>query len=172
MPRVVHFEISADDPDRAIAFYEKVFGWKVQKWEGPMEYWVVSTGVVDEPGIDGAIMRREPNIDNTNNTIDVPDIDEYVEKDAIEFLARSEAILMGPVYTGRAMGALIDLIGRGEIDSGERVLFWHTGDTPTLFAYSKELLLQIVDQGQGKHPAFRPGACYSTPGPCSPQRLR
>ena len=80
MPRVVHFEISADDPERAIAFYEKVFGWQVQKWEGPIEYWLVSTGEEDEPGIDGAIMRRESNIDNTNNTIDVDDIDAYVEK--------------------------------------------------------------------------------------------
>jgi predicted enzyme related to lactoylglutathione lyase len=80
MPRVIHFEISADDPDRAIAFYEKVFGWKIQKWEGPMDYWLVSTGEADEPGIDGAIMPREPNIDNTNNTIDVDDIDAYMEK--------------------------------------------------------------------------------------------
>jgi D-cysteine desulfhydrase len=62
------------------------------------------------------------------------------ELDAIRMLAETEAILVGPVYTGRAMGALIDLIHRGEIDPGERVLFWHTGDTPTLFAYSAELL--------------------------------
>ena len=80
MPRVVHFEISADDPERAISFYEKVFGWKIYKWEGPMEYWLVTTGEAGEPGIDGAIMRRVQNIDNTNNTIDVPDIDAYMEK--------------------------------------------------------------------------------------------
>ena len=80
MPRVIHFEISADDPDRAISFYEEVFGWQINKWEGPIEYWLVSTGAAEEPGIDGAIMRREPNIDNTNNTIDVPDIDAYMEK--------------------------------------------------------------------------------------------
>ncbi len=41
MSRVVHFEIPADDPARAVKFYEKVFGWKFQKWEGPMEYWLV-----------------------------------------------------------------------------------------------------------------------------------
>ena len=38
MARVVHFELPADDPERAIAFYEQAFGWKFEKWEGPLEY--------------------------------------------------------------------------------------------------------------------------------------
>lgn len=33
MPRVQHFEISANDPEKLAAFYEKVFGWKITKWE-------------------------------------------------------------------------------------------------------------------------------------------
>ena len=39
MPRPVHFDITADDPERAVAFYEKVFGWKLTHWEGggPMD---------------------------------------------------------------------------------------------------------------------------------------
>ena len=37
MPRVVHFEFAAEDPQRAVKFYERVFGWKIDKWEGPME---------------------------------------------------------------------------------------------------------------------------------------
>ncbi len=79
MPRVVHFEINADDPQRAIRFYEQVFGWKIQKWEGPIEYWLVMTGEKDEPGIDGAIM---PRVDQgtTINTVDVSSVDEYLEK--------------------------------------------------------------------------------------------
>lgn len=80
MPRVVHFEISAGDPERAISFYEDVFGWKINKWEGPIEYWLVTTGAKEEPGIDGGIMRREGSAEHTVNTIDVPDVDEYVEK--------------------------------------------------------------------------------------------
>ena len=44
MSRPVHFEIPADQPGRAIAFYEKVFNWKFSKWEGPMTYWMISTG--------------------------------------------------------------------------------------------------------------------------------
>ena len=35
MPRVIHFEIPADDPDRAAKFYGNVFGWKLDKWDGP-----------------------------------------------------------------------------------------------------------------------------------------
>ena len=38
MPRVVHFEIPVNDIDRSIAFYEKIFGWKFQKWDGPDGY--------------------------------------------------------------------------------------------------------------------------------------
>jgi hypothetical protein len=53
----MHFELPADDPKRAIAFYEKVFGWTITKWDAPMDYWLVTTGNDDEPGINGAIMR-------------------------------------------------------------------------------------------------------------------
>ncbi|MGZ7164485.1 MAG: VOC family protein, partial [Halobacteriota archaeon] len=42
MPKVVHFELPADDTKRAVAFYEKVFGWAITKWEGPNEYWLIT----------------------------------------------------------------------------------------------------------------------------------
>jgi predicted enzyme related to lactoylglutathione lyase len=58
MARVVHFEIHADDPERAIRFYQNLFGWHIQKWDGPMEYWMVVTGKDPEPGINGGLMRR------------------------------------------------------------------------------------------------------------------
>jgi predicted enzyme related to lactoylglutathione lyase len=57
MGRVVHFEIQAADAQRASAFYTGVFGWTVRKWEGPIEYYLVSTGEGD--GIDGAILPRQ-----------------------------------------------------------------------------------------------------------------
>ncbi|HXO16997.1 MAG TPA: VOC family protein [Candidatus Dormibacteraeota bacterium] len=56
MARVVHFEIHAADPEAAAQFYSTVFGWKVTKWEGPIDYWLVSTG--EGRGIDGGIVRR------------------------------------------------------------------------------------------------------------------
>ena len=74
MPRPVHFELGADDVERAIAFYEKVFGWKFQKWDGPIDYWLIMTGEEGEPGIDGGLGRKSDGLENAN-TIDVPDID-------------------------------------------------------------------------------------------------
>ncbi len=79
MPRVVHFEIPADDPERVIEFYGKVFGWKIDKWEGPFDYWLVTTGEEDEPGINGAIMSREMG-EMVKNTIGVESFDEYAQK--------------------------------------------------------------------------------------------
>jgi hypothetical protein len=60
MARPIHFEIPADDPQRAIAFYSAALGWTAQKFDG-MEYWMMTTGDPGEPGIDGGIApRRDP----------------------------------------------------------------------------------------------------------------
>ncbi|MBI4296046.1 MAG: VOC family protein [Chloroflexi bacterium] len=80
MPRVIHFELGADNPERAVSFYTKVFNWKVEKWAGPVEYWLVMTGPGSEPGIDGAILRRDSPGFTTVNSIDVPSVDEYVAR--------------------------------------------------------------------------------------------
>lgn len=58
--RVAHFEIHADDPERAATFYRDVFGWEIKKWEGgQMEYWMVMTGPREEAGgINGGLIRR------------------------------------------------------------------------------------------------------------------
>ncbi len=61
------------------------------------------------------------------------------EREAIEMFARLEGILLDPVYTGRAAAGMIDLIRRGVIREGETILFWHTGGTPALWAYTQEL---------------------------------
>ena len=80
MPRVVHFEIPADQPERAIKFYNDVFGWQANKWEGPEDYWLVTTGEENEPGIDGGIMRRQDPSASTTNAIDVPSVDDFTTK--------------------------------------------------------------------------------------------
>lgn len=79
MPRVVHFEISADEPERALDFYANVFGWKMQKWDGPQPYWLAVTGEESQPGINGGIYKRDDQMSfNTHiTTIDVPSIDEF-----------------------------------------------------------------------------------------------
>jgi uncharacterized protein len=58
MARVGHFEIHADDPQRAISFYQNAFNWQFNKWEGPQDYWLIKTGESDCPGIDGGLLRR------------------------------------------------------------------------------------------------------------------
>jgi uncharacterized protein len=59
MGRVIHFEIHADDVDRAERFYTEVFGWTVQRYGGPMDYRLLTTGPDDRAGINGAILRRQ-----------------------------------------------------------------------------------------------------------------
>jgi 1-aminocyclopropane-1-carboxylate deaminase/D-cysteine desulfhydrase-like pyridoxal-dependent ACC family enzyme len=61
------------------------------------------------------------------------------EREAIRLCAQTEGLLVDPVYTGRALAGLIDLIRRGEFKRDQNVLFWHTGGTPALFAYAKQL---------------------------------
>ncbi len=59
MGRIVHFEIHADNPARAVKFYTDVFGWQFHKWEGPGEYWIINTGPDSEPGIHGGLLQRK-----------------------------------------------------------------------------------------------------------------
>jgi hypothetical protein len=85
MPRVIHFEIPADDPERAVNFYRNVFDWEINTWGGPVEYWLITTGPEDEPGINGAIMRRTGEATGESPTayictVGVPTVDEYAAK--------------------------------------------------------------------------------------------
>jgi len=62
------------------------------------------------------------------------------EREAIALFAQKEGILLDPVYTGRAAAGLLHMVRTGEIKPGERVLFWHTGGLPALWAYGPQLL--------------------------------
>lgn len=62
-----------------------------------------------------------------------------MENEAISLTAQTEGILLDPVYTGKAMGGLFDMVRSGRIKKSDRVLFWHTGGVPALFAYSDRL---------------------------------
>jgi len=64
-----------------------------------------------------------------------------VERQAIRLLARTEGVVVDPVYTGRALAGLIDRIRQGTYGSNETVLFWHTGGVAGLFARAEELIL-------------------------------
>jgi predicted enzyme related to lactoylglutathione lyase len=80
MSRVIHFEIPAAKPERAVKFYEKAFGWKIEKWAGMMDYWNISTGGDKEPGINGAIMSNDGAIKQVVNTIGVKSLGEAAKK--------------------------------------------------------------------------------------------
>lgn len=80
MARITHFDISGEKPERLVAFYEKIFKWKFEKWDAPgMEYWMISTGPKEKPGIDGGLSKRQK--DNyVVNTIEVDDIDKAIKQ--------------------------------------------------------------------------------------------
>jgi predicted enzyme related to lactoylglutathione lyase len=77
--RPIHFEIPGTKPAELVKFYEKVFGWKAEKWQGPMDYFIVDTGAKEEAGINGAITVKG-DIQHPVNTIGVDNIDTYMDK--------------------------------------------------------------------------------------------
>jgi len=79
MPRPIHFEIPADNPERLMGFYQTVFGWTFQKWEGGgMPYWLITTGPNSEPGINGGLMPRQSPQQSCVNTVGVANLDEML----------------------------------------------------------------------------------------------
>jgi len=78
MQPVIHFEFHAVELDKSLAFFEKLFGWKIQKFGGPHEYWLVQTAEPGQPGIGGGIMRSPDGKPRTINTVQVPNVVEYV----------------------------------------------------------------------------------------------
>ncbi len=85
MPRVIHFEIVADKPERVMKFYKEVFGWEFNKWNGHQDYWFVKTGEDSQPGINGGLtpkMNQQSGATSgrVTNSIDVPSVDDFSKK--------------------------------------------------------------------------------------------
>jgi L-cysteate sulfo-lyase len=59
--------------------------------------------------------------------------------EAVQMVARTEGIFLDPVYSGKGMAGLIDLIRKGEFKSGQTVVFLHTGGSTGLFGYTDAL---------------------------------
>jgi len=78
MTKVVHFDLMANDPERAAAFYKAAFGWKIEKWDGPMEYWLISTGQDGEDGIGGGLAKGDPTMRNGELTLGVDSLDDTI----------------------------------------------------------------------------------------------
>ena len=85
MARVIHFEIHADQPERAVKFYQDVFGWEFTKWDGPQPYWLIKTGPDGQPGINGGLLPRQCAVDGQAViayvcTVDTASVDQSVNK--------------------------------------------------------------------------------------------
>jgi D-cysteine desulfhydrase family pyridoxal phosphate-dependent enzyme len=88
-------------------------------------------------------------LDVTLDPAEIDNHDEYIGeryglvtdagREALRLLARTEAVILDPVYSSKAMAGLIDQVRQGRIGRGERVVFVHTGGTPALFAYAQDL---------------------------------
>ena len=83
---IVHFEIPADDVQKLRKFYSELFGWKIQKTPGPVEYWSIETVPVNKkgepirPGVNGGMMKRQNPEHKPVNYILVESVDEYIKK--------------------------------------------------------------------------------------------
>ena len=83
---IVHFEIPADDVEKLREFYGQLFGWKIEKMPGPVEYWSIQTVPVNEkgesirPGVNGGMMKKQNLEHKPVNYILVESVDEYVKK--------------------------------------------------------------------------------------------
>ena len=83
---IVHFEIPADDVEKLRKFYSQLFGWKIEKMPGPVEYWGIQTVPVDEkgapmrPGVNGGMMKKQNPEHKPVNYVLVEAVDEYVKK--------------------------------------------------------------------------------------------
>ena|SRR5688572_4978858 len=77
---IVWFEIPADNVERARSFYGSLFGWKTEKFPGPMEYWHVDTGGADASPDGGLMKRQNPGQQGITHYISVPSVDEFAAK--------------------------------------------------------------------------------------------
>ena len=113
MPTIVHFEIPANDIERAKKFYNDLFAWKIEKWPGtddsqltsaatgqPMEYWLITTTDDKEnKALGGGMMKRQMPEHQVTNYIGVKSVDEYTSK--VEKLGGK---VLAPKHTVSGMG--------------------------------------------------------------------
>ena len=85
-------------------------------------------------------MRREDIVANCDYIGDGYGIPTESMREALLLLARLEGLLFDPVYSGKALAGLIDLVAQGEFKQGQNIVFIHTGGSVGLFGYLNQLL--------------------------------
>lgn len=118
MSRVVHFEIQADDVDRAKAFYEAAFDWKFEDWGSftGSVYWGILTGEADQPGINGGLLQRPAAApapqQGTNAFVCTMQVEDYDASEQKILAAGGQVALPKMALTGMAwQGYYIDTEG-------------------------------------------------------------
>ena len=124
-------------------FRGKILGISIEHSSDPFSAQIADlvNKTVDELGYDWSVTSREVLINDSYCQAGYGVLTS-AEIEAVNLFARTEGILLDPVYTGRAAAGLLGLIRKGFFRPEEKVLFWHTGGTPALFAepYSQGLL--------------------------------
>jgi len=140
-------QLAASGPQAGLAlgaalrkFSGRVLGISIDSSEAELKTRVTELAIeanrIAQAGIDAAEFQVEVNADYLGGGYSVVG---DLERDAIRTVARTEGLLLDPVYTGRAMGGLIDLIHRKTFAANHNVLFWHTGGTAALSAFAEKL---------------------------------
>jgi 1-aminocyclopropane-1-carboxylate deaminase/D-cysteine desulfhydrase-like pyridoxal-dependent ACC family enzyme len=121
-------------------FSGRVVGISIDSSEAELKTRVTDLAIeaarIAKVGIDPSELRVEVNADYLGGGYSVVG---DLERNAIRTVARTEGLLLDPVYTGRAMGGLIDLIRQNTFARKQNVLFWHTGGTASLSAFADKL---------------------------------
>lgn len=125
----------------------KTLGLKMQPFACAPIHWEGKMDRIRDAGNSAAEILK---LDTTISDSDILNIDDYIGKsygyltpeciEAIKLVARTEGIILDPVYTSKAMACLIDHIKQGKFTKDDIVIFLHTGGTPALFAYHDELI--------------------------------
>jgi predicted enzyme related to lactoylglutathione lyase len=113
MGRVIHFDIAADDPERAIAFYEAVLDWEITPAPGPIKYWLISTGDEEEPGIDGGLTLRDADWQRITCFIEVDEIEDTLAKASASGgkILRAKTVIPGVGYVAAIADTEGNVIG-------------------------------------------------------------
>ena len=126
---------------RALAYEGRILGISVDQEAGTLRHRLagLATSTADHLGMALTFAPEDLTVDDGYLGGGYGVVGE-LERAAIRTLARTEGVLLDPVYTGRAFGGLLDLVRRGEVGRHGRVLFWHTGGTAGVFGYGEEII--------------------------------
>lgn len=134
---------------RIAGFKGQVLGISIDQVKtGTTSFLPVLTGIVNATAkrIDSDILMTESDFSLDCNYLGAGyAVPGDLEFNAIRDLSRYEGILLGPVYTARAMGGLLDMIQKNVFSKDQSVLFWHTGGTPELFAWAHDFIPHEVE---------------------------